>query len=301
MKKTLIAAAVAAVVAAPAFADVKVSGQVHQQFAKTDGSRTAENSENGIYFNASEDLGNGLTAFAHIGLDVDGTAETGKDQKIGLKGSFGTVVFGQMEDFTEGKVQSRVTLTSDTSGSGAILESNTDNGRTDGAMAYVSPTMNGLHFGIATYTDVGVNSSGADAYDLAVFYDNGPLSIAVARELVKGALGAEDEKVLSAAISYSMDNLKLTALRTSTDNNGGTAANDQDDMSYKLDYKMGANTLTLGYKDDENATGGNGTDTWVVEAVHNFSKQTSVYGAYIDYDDTTTVDKAVKVGLKHKF
>jgi len=305
MKKTLIAAGIAAVMAAPAFADVSVSGKVHQQISKRDGSANTYSSDNDINFKASEDLGNGLTAFAQISLDVDGTSETGKDQKVGLKGAFGTVVFGQMEAFQEGAVQSRVTMVSDTSGGSAILESNNEQGRADGGMAYVSPTMNGFHFGVAGYTGFNNSSTGADAFEVAAFYDNGPLSLAVSQQTVKDTApetsGDHDETNLSVAASYKLDNMKLTVMHTSTDNDGYAAASDSDDLAVKFDYTMGNNVITLGYKDDETTTGTNGTDVWAVEGVHKFSKTTSIYGAYIDRDVTDNTDKEVKIGLIHKF
>jgi hypothetical protein len=53
---------------------------------------------------------------------------------------------GRMEDFTEGKVMSMMTL----NGTGAI-EAAGNAERNDDAIAYVSPTVNGLHVGVAGY------------------------------------------------------------------------------------------------------------------------------------------------------
>jgi hypothetical protein len=310
MKKTLIAAGIAAAVAAPAvFADVKVGGSIETQFVKKEFTTSANNGTEGtddnfITFTASEDLGNGLTAFAK--MMITGTGST-KDQIVGLKGGFGTVVTGYMEDFTESKVQGRMTLESDIGASG-ILEANTDYGSRNHGVAYVTPTVNGLHAGVAAYFDSSLNgSSGADAYDVAVFYDNGPLSIAVAQETIKGLASggsSKDAEVLSISASYTMGDLKATVLRTSSDNTTNSDTNDSDDTSYRLDYKMGNNAITLGYKDDETDAGAKGNDVWVVEMKHNFSKQTSIYASYADIDDNssaTVADYEAKVGLKHSF
>ena len=308
MKKTLIAAGIAAVVAAPAaFAEVKISGVVEQAFTATENSTFAGNADNAISFSASEDLGNGLTAFAKIVLDSDaGTGSTGdtgtKDEVVGLKGSFGTFVTGRMEDFTRSKLTSKMTFEGAAGSGGSGLEGQMNDGssRDDGAFAYVSPTMNGFHFGVASYAD--------NATDVAAFYDNGPLSIAVARETVKKTTSAQkDQKTTNMAISYSMGDIKATIMRSDVDNESNTANKDGSDMAYRVDYKMGNNTISLGYLDNEdaNATTG-GTDAgeyMVVEAIHNFSKQTSVYATYTSDDAPaagTDVD-TFTVGMKHKF
>jgi hypothetical protein len=55
-----------------------VSGRVEQTFTKTDSATAATDqwiggTDNNIVFNVTEDLGNGLTAFAKVALDVDAT------------------------------------------------------------------------------------------------------------------------------------------------------------------------------------------------------------------------------------
>jgi predicted porin len=89
-KKTLIAAAVATLASSVAMADVSISGVVEQTFTDTAGTGSAwtGSTDSSLTFKASEDLGNGLTAFAQITLDTDQTdANTsltdGKDSKVG--------------------------------------------------------------------------------------------------------------------------------------------------------------------------------------------------------------------------
>jgi len=324
MKKTLIAAGIAAVVAAPAaFADVKVSGGVEAAFTKKDGTAAANSandqwsysSDNYVTFAASEDLGNGLTAFASMTLDIDGGVTFSdndgsnvktKDEVIGLKGSFGTVVMGRMEDFTEGKLMSRVTLEGDGSaGGGAGIEAASagNAGRTNGALAYVSPTFNGFHVGVAGFamTETANVSSSFDATDIAVFYDNGPLSIAASRETMKQVAGTSDTKTTVLTASYKMGDAKATVLRYDSDVNG--TASDHTDMIYRLDYKMGANAITLAMNDNEKAGGTDGDNVWSVELAHNFSKTTKAYVNMVDGGDynKSAIRDTMTVGLKHKF
>jgi hypothetical protein len=87
---------------------------------------------------------------------------------------------GRMEDFTEGKVMSMMTL------NGTLAIEATGNAvRDDDAIAYVSPTVNGLHVGVAGYA-LTADSDAIDATDMAIFYDNGPLSVKIAgREAIE--------------------------------------------------------------------------------------------------------------------
>ena len=317
-KKTLIAMAVASVVAAPiASADVKISGVVEQTFTDTENDANGMDTAtfNMLNVSASEDLGNGMSAFAKFSLlDKDGLNGTtnNADQTVGLSGGFGTIVAGTMEDFTEGKLAAMMSMEGTTANE---LSGNAT--RTQGGLAYVSPTMNGLHFGIAGYAGTGAaDTSNFDAVDVAVFYDNGPLSIKVAQETLNNATanvvaataitaaGTADQKTTSIGASYVVGDLKVAALSVKRENQRVTASNavqaDSTDFMFKGTYKMGNNSLTLGYaKDDSDTTGDN--DVTSVELIHNFSSRTSAYVGFSNNDATAAADDSTFFGLKHKF
>ena len=317
-KKTLIAMAVASVVAAPiASADVKISGVVEQTFTDTENDANGMDTDtfNMLNVSASEDLGNGMSAFAKYnmltktGRSVD---ETNGDMVVGISGGFGTIVAGTMEDFTEGKLASMMSMEGTTAN-----ELSGNAGRTQGGLAYVSPTMNGLHFGIAGYAGTGAaDTSNFDAVDVAVFYDNGPLSIKVAQETLNNATanvvaataitaaGTADQKTTSIGASYVVGDLKVAALSVKRENQRVNASNavqaDSTDFMFKGTYKMGNNSLTLGYaKDDSDTTGDN--DVTSVELIHNFSSRTSAYVGFSNNDATAAADDSTFFGLKHKF
>jgi len=307
MKKTLIAASIAAVVAAPAFADVKISGQVEQIFKDTDNTSTgiAGDWDNDISFVASEDLGNGLTAFAKLSIDMDkqeaaASSATTKDQYVGIKGNFGTVMVGRFEAFVEGKVASRMTF----DGHDKIEDSTQNVGRNSHGVAYVSPTVNGFHIGVGGYaTDS--ESENFDATEIAVFYDNGPISLAYAQQdlnatLATGLTGDANRTTRVATGSYTMGDAKATILWEDNEDFNNSATGDSTDISYRLDYKMGNNAITVGFRDDEVSTSGaSGEDVWSIELDHNFSKQTKAYIGTVNYDKTTA--DFHYVGLLHKF
>jgi len=302
MKKTIIAASVAALVAAPAaFADVKIGGNVIQEFV-TDSDDTGT-SEDGLVsaaavdlvFSVSEDLGNGMSAFAKIHTLRDNGGSGNADQVVGIKGDFGTIVAGRMEDFSEGKVAAMAAVDSSDKLS---IEPNGyhQTGRAEGGLAYVSPSFNGLTFGIAGYalpngsvaaTTVAASTNGEvsnvstsvstitytastkdadakfDATDIMVEYANGPLLVRVARETVDGGVysataGTPDKETDSIAVSYKLDNITLVGYAFDVENGKGVAANDMSGHFLGAKMGMGANTFSVSYmeEDDYNTSTG---------------------------------------------
>ena len=305
-KKTLIAMSLAAVTGS-AMADVSVSGRVEQTFVDDEAVATGWTAEtfNMINFKASEDLGNGISAFATFSLlDKDGSNGTtdGADQTVGLSGGFGTVVFGTMEDFTESKVMSLMSMY----GPAGIELAGVNAERNASAMAYVSPTMNGLHAGIAGYTELGTAGNGDtgsnfDAIDMMIAYDNGPLSVKLARETLKSEMltGAEDQEVTTLGVKYSMGDLSVAGVWVDSENEAGVAASDNNDYMLRADYTVGANKVTIGHANSEDATGAATTDTTSVELIHNFSKRTAAYIGHKDID--TANSNKTYVGIQHTF
>ena len=332
-KKTLIAAAVATLASSVAMADVSVSGRVEQGFSDEDAGTTgwAGFTDNQININASEDLGNGMTAFAKIGIKQ---ANTQLDEKVGIKGSFGTIVLGRMEDFSEGVVAATQSTMGTNEGELGAQHERTSNG-----MAYVSPTINGLHFGVAGFAGL-TPTSNLDAIDLIIAYDNGPLSVKLARETTDGtqydvsavaavaatyydgsgvvtttatdntaltsavtevtASTGTDHKATSLSIGYSMGDLSGSALWVKEE--GGTSGNvDATDLMVRLDYKMGANKLTLQHANDDSNTSATAADvdTNIVELSHAFSKRTTAYIGFADSD--SAAKENTYVGMQHTF
>jgi predicted porin len=297
MKKTIVAAAVAALVAAPAaFADVKISGNMIQEFIN-DGDDTGT-SEDGlesqsavdVVFSVSEDLGNGMSAFAkiHTMYDDGQGGQTTADQIVGLKGDFGTIVVGKMEDFSESKVSA---MGATDSSDALSIETNRSfkTGRANGGIAYISPSFNGLTFGVAgyamdnggaaavaattttvtsstgssgTFTTAGTDAvskdadANIDATDIMVEYANGPLLVRAAYENVdKSAYDVnqttgKDQKTTTIGASYKLDNITLQAVHFDVENGGGTDTNDADGWFVGAKVAMGANTFGIGYAEE---------------------------------------------------
>jgi predicted porin len=313
MKKTLVAAAVAAVVAAPAasFADVKIGGNVIQEFV-SDGDETGTNEDGleskaavDLVFSVSEDLGNGMSAFAKIHTLRDNGGSGNADQIVGLKGDFGTVVVGRMEDFSEGKVAAMAAT--DSSDALSIEPNGTYNtGRTEGGMAYVSPSFNGLTFGVAGYA---VANSGKTSGTVSTITSTSGLSYVsgtesyqeVAVSSATATFTAQDTNSYDAdakidatdiMVEYANAGLTVRVARETIDKNAtkaGSSGQDQETDSIGVSYKMDNVTL-VGYAFDvENGRGTstNDADGWMIGAKMAMGANTFGIG-YSEETDTNT-------------
>ena len=292
-KKTLIAAAVATVASTAAMADVTVSGQVKYTLTDTANSTSdwSPASDNDITVKSSEDLGNGLTTFAQITLDTDAinasAADTTtnqsseKDAKLGVKGGFGTLVMGRMEYLVTGAFSSKMD-----DGSGKTESTQTALGRAN-AVAYVSPTVNGLHIAAA-----GSNGAAADMFtnkEVLAVYSNGPLSVMASHVDVK-----DTQAMNSLYASYAIGDAKISAMTVDTDYDAA-ATTDLRDNIIRLDYTMGNNSLLIINKDADAAN----ADRTAVKLTHKFSKRTAAYVGVRNNDGTT--EDETYVGMITKF
>jgi len=107
MNKKLLVAAIAGTLAAPiAIADVAVSGSIRVALSgDSDGADTAwtvGNSGSRLRFKASEDLGNGQSAYVNYEFGVDagkGAIQTGDRSRlteVGIKGGWGSIAMGSV-------------------------------------------------------------------------------------------------------------------------------------------------------------------------------------------------------------
>jgi predicted porin len=312
MKKTIIAAAIAASVAAPAvFADVNISGMVNPEYIDKNGSTgwadSAVNTD--LVLTGSEDLGNGLTASFKYHMYHDTGADAVADTTVALKGDFGTVIAGRMESFHESVVQGFVNID-------ASHDLDLENGifahmagdRVNSALAYVSPTVSGFHVGVASIQgyEGGQSDDFNSATDLIAVYENAGLKVFANRMTADEALGGagNDVTVDAFGASYKMGDLELRAMKRNFDiDNIG----DVDTTFYGAKYNMGAFTVAAGHLDDD----ANG-DSSIFSVSYALSKRTSVYLTDVNHDDdfadvsATGKDKnadisATAIGIKHTF
>jgi len=315
MKKTLIAAGIAAVVAAPAFADTTVYGQANVSIDNlsygsggeaNDKDFTVVDRASRLGFKGSEDLGNGMTAVYGMEFDADladGTEDTtgsaaltSRNMYVGLKGGFGTFVAGR-HDVPEKMIQ-KADMFADTAADQSAYVNET---RANQAIAYITPTVNGVHGAVAL---VGGDKDGAAASSYALVYKNGGLYAAIGGtnfDAVGSTKNASvDTRTLS--VTYTMGDIKVSAQRQEQDADGTSSDEDVDLIG--IAYKMGNNTLKAQYLTNDSNTNSSDADVWTVGIDHAFSKRTSVYALYSDKDidtSTSTDVETLSFGLKHKF
>jgi len=281
MKKTIVAAAIAAVVSAPAMADVSISGFANQEFTDKDGSTGwgASGFNADVVIKATEDLGNGMKATAkiHQFTDTDNTSNSSlsdstggntADLSVTVSGDFGSITAGRFEPASEGVIDAFLNI----DGSHDLdLENATENaiGRTNNGLAYTSPSMNGFTVSLGNFASASsTNDKDFDgASEIFVKYSNGPLMVMANSTEVDG--GAEIQAI---AASYKMGDLEVRAMERSS--NSGTAGAADIDLTFiGAKYTMGNNTFAIGTADSDT----NSKDRDIISVTHNLSKNTSIY------------------------
>jgi predicted porin len=305
MKKTIVAAAVAALVAAPAaFAEVSISGQINVEFSDNDTGDSSGDYHSDVVLKGSEDLGNGMKAgfVYHLVSDGDGNdggaVTVGGDTAISLAGDFGTINLGRMEPFVENKLASVANIDASEEldlefnpGSGNSINA----GRSDTGIKYVSPNMNGLTIGVEAYADENVGTDDWDTTAVYASYSAGGLTVQVASENNDEALVGD---TTAYSIQYTMGDISVRAVNVDLDS--PTAGDDAETTVVGATYTMGNNQFAIGSIVDAKGANVAARDGDTIYSLkHSLSKSTSVYLVHFS-DDTGTADQTL-VGMKHSF
>jgi hypothetical protein len=281
MKKTIVAAAVAAVFAAPvAMADVSISGAVQFETGEFDDSTVAGGTDNriktDIKFSGSEDLGNGLKAgFKIVRTKDENAAASGEtDAYITVSGDFGQVKVGGFEQYLESSIGAMAANDASHDVSNEISDGESDYDTAREAIEVSVSPMAGLTVGYQM-------ADNADTVYAA--YSNAGLTVRIGSEN-----NDDGDDVIGLAASYKMDGLTVTAV--SLDNNSGDAP-----AWYGASYTMGANTIAASVVD-----GGDTDGDTTLSLSHALSKSTNVY-LVMGTDDGTPANDETVVGIKHTF
>lgn len=278
MKKTILATAVLAAATA-AHADVTLFGNVEQRLENTNSVWNINGDDNYVGVKATEDLGDGASAFAVISMDLDtetGSTATARDQFVGLSMSGVTVQAGRFKNLEKSVVSDTVDAfhgTSFTSDNAA---------RVDSAVAVLGEVA-GVNVGASMIAD-NAGEDKMDAYELSGGYDFGVASVSAYYS--KNKTTDADVKAVAASLNVGAVGVGATAERT----DAGV-----DTYTVVGSTEVGNNTLTGGYETVEN-----GTDTYIVEVAHNFSKNVAAYVNYSD-NDAAGAQSTTMVGLNMAF
>ncbi len=312
MKKSLIALAVLAAspAAFAATSNVDVYGELRLAYENGDTNDGVVNNRNSrIGVKGSEDLGGGLSAFYKaeflIGSTAGNNAATysagenvrNRDQFVGVKGGFGTVIAGSHN--SPEKLTLGGNMFEDTLGDKSQIIGE-EAGYKDRVLAYISPDFNGFHAAAAVVTVTGVNVDEIAGQSFALVYANGPLSVAYGATDYKAAASADSN---SLTIGYKVGDV---ALRVSTQKSeAGTGGANTDFSANYVDatYKMGPIDLTAAY--GERKVDGTGADlkATTLGARYNLSKRTNVQAVFNSMDSTTNSADAdnFALHLNHSF
>jgi len=233
-----------------------------------------------------------------------------------LKGDFGTVVVGRMEDFSEGKVAAMAAT--DSSDALSIEPNGSFNtGRNEGGIAYISPSFNGLTFGVAGYAlpNMGSNATSLTITSVdglstnnasdgtTVVVSGNTATIALSNASAKDA----DATIDATDIMIEYANAGLTVRVAQENVDAGVYGNpaskkDQKTTSLGISYKMGDLTM-VGYAFDVENGGGtanNDADGYFVGAKMAMGANTFGIGYSEEDDVTTTAAKTVESGKTDK-
>jgi hypothetical protein len=298
MKKTIIAASIAAVVAAPAaFADVKIGGQINQEFysssAATGSNQAASelgtDRNTDIVVTVSEDLDNGMKAFATISIVDDagsnGTQsstdgmDSGSTQIVGLATDFGTITMGKQELLIESKAAA---MAANDAADYLSNEVTTTVGETaDASVEYTSPSMGGFKVVLSARgitTSASTDNDDLDTTGVGVEYSNAGLLVRAATADKNGT----DTDVMG--VQYSMGDLKMGVVSAQE----GT---DKRQTWYGASYKMGNNEIALSTTKSDTAS----AEDTILSLKHSMSKNVAVYFAY--EDDSTSASASTDTAL----
>jgi len=305
MKKTILAAAIAATVAAPAaMAEVSVSGQINMEWTQDETSVASTNNDLGgdlntdIVFKGSEDLGNGMKAGFVIAVSPDGnTAGTDRwdDQYLTLSGDFGSIKMGRHELFIENAVNAIAA----NDASDVLSNEVTGNvgERANNSLEYTSPSFNGVKVVLSARGSSSAGSDDLDGTGVGIDYSNAGLTVRAAQfdgfntSSTGGTVDTTATEETSVAVKYAMGDFTIAAANAEVK----TASSKTDESWFGVSYQMGANTISASTRSSEGTSGDD--DTFSVK--HALSKQTSVGITFVNAQAANS-DKAA-ITVAHSF
>jgi predicted porin len=278
-----LAAALLSTLSVSAFAgDVSIYGKANltvQSSDSEDGSFTeVKSNASRIGFKGGQALDNDLELMfkAEFQVDLDGDSEKGnsitdRNQYLGVKGKFGTVLLGKNDTVLK-QSQGKVDLFSDLNGDIKTLWKGEN--RMSDTITYKSPKFNGFQVGVTYITEDAVDAE--DGTSIALFYGDKALkksdyyaAVALDSEVngydtmrltvqgkvagvTLGAIAHTQEKVSDGSevdgflvsAKYSIDKITLKAQLQTAELDGGE---DRSGMTIGADYKLGKSTKAFAF------------------------------------------------------
>ena len=323
MKKTVkliplgVLLALSLPLAAHASVEVYGKARVAVEFANNGDDNTGQekskmslaNHASRLGFKGDEDLGGDLSAFWQIETSVSfdtGTAFSSPRQTfVGLAGGFGTVLAGRLDTPFKSATNGWDPFVDTAADYNAILYGR----RVPNTLAYVSPNMNGFKAAAAwALSDQATGSDSLpitktankqDAYSVSANYDNGPLGVAAAYEVLNklgatntSGTGKDDNTAMKVGAKYTIMDATTLALVFENQDMGGNVK-DRNIIYFAASHKIGDTTLKLAYTNADKCGGTasncdkTGANQISVGVAQSLTKNTEIYALYsqISNDD----------------
>jgi predicted porin len=255
----------------------------------------------GTQIATSTGLATSTVTMGTIASSVSDNGITARNQFVGLKGAFGTVLAGYHD--TPYKMGGSADVFADTAADAqkattGIIGRNGFDTRAANAVAYISPDYAGFHVAVAGIAAEGTTNTWAATSVVAV-YVNGPLKATIGQESYK-----DGGKATKYNAAYKIGDIGLGATyEKSSDSVTSTAGANDKGLLVSATYGMGPITLAAQYgKFDDNGTADVKRTT--IGAVYSLSKRTNVALAYNsdNFEAAATTDvKTTTLQLNHSF
>jgi len=298
MKKHLIAAAVAGILAAPAMAQVTVYGimDLAVRSSSPDVGPSTTTMESGSFytsrlgFKGTEDLGGGLKASftleGKVDADTGATTLGNRESSVALSGGFGAITLGR----TDTSQSEAVDLVAHFANMGnfGLNGAPEYTGDQPNTIKYTSPSMGGVTLQVGT--SLGDERTGGDDNNsISLAYATGPLSLAVGFDDV----GNDDFKVIGARYNAGAFAVGISAGKRD-------AATDIDTMGLSAMINLGSGMAAhVGVRTMESGTDEFKTTNLGVSKA--LSKRTTLVGMYQDTDKGSAAGSFFQANVVHKF
>jgi predicted porin len=323
MKKHLIAAAVAAIVAVPAAAQVTVYGNIDLNVSSRD-TTAGGSADSGIAkgilsssilgIRGTEDLGGGLKA--SFSLEGDLESSTGvvgsstanqifdRESHVQISGGFGSIRIGLTDVTSAQAIDSKVSQGGDLFIFSS--QSSTDQSR---VVRYMSPSFGGVTFEIGHARPNAAPTAGGEATvgnttSGYIGYESGPLGVYAGHDSRKIS-AAYDQETQEFGIKYKFGDLGVGLALRYNDATTSGGVNGTDEQMASVSYALGGGmTVHAGIEKKESDTIVATDETLSTVALTKaLSKRTTVYGAYLNGNLELTGNdyNQMTVGVRHTF
>jgi predicted porin len=329
MKKALVLSAIAATLAAPAFAQSSVTlyGRLNLGI---ESQKIGNTTDKGVFDNASrfgfkgvEDLGGGLKA--GFQLESGFNAATGKaagtfwgrQSEANLAGNFGMIRMGRFTSEAYFASADYVSMHNhDTGDSNDFLFADANGWNSSAKVAYRTPAMGGLtaELAVQNATANGANPV-ARGYDFATNYDGGPLHLGLGYTKHDAAKALEVRGLYELG-AFTFGGYVQRATDIAFDNNQGlevSGLGSRTTLRLSGMYTVGATELHLnvGKAGNTGSVSDSGATQYTLGVNQNLSKRTKLFGYYTKTNNQANgayatgkagVDlSAVALGIRHNF